>query len=46
VIAGYGSTRRAAKTTLLASVDYGRVAFNLLAFPTIRPVNHLVDVGE
>jgi pyridoxamine 5'-phosphate oxidase-like protein len=30
---------------LLASVDYGRVVFNLQALPAIRPVNHLVDDG-
>lgn len=31
---------------LLASVDYGRVVFNLSALPAIRPVNHLVDHGR
>jgi len=30
---------------LLASVDYGRVVFDLQALPAIRPVNHLVDDG-
>jgi len=36
---------RAAAMRLLASVDYGRVVFNMQALPAIRPVNHLVDDG-
>ncbi len=30
---------------LLASVDYGRLVFNLESRPAIRPVNHVVDDG-
>jgi nitroimidazol reductase NimA-like FMN-containing flavoprotein (pyridoxamine 5'-phosphate oxidase superfamily) len=36
---------RAEAMRLLASVDYGRVVFNVQALPAIRPVNHLLDDG-
>ena len=42
---GAESLDTATSMGLLASVDYGRLVFNLESRPAIRPVNHLVDHG-
>lgn len=31
---------------LLASVPFGRVVFTMGALPAIRPVNHIIDLGQ